>query len=427
MTPMYRRDFLKAGGAGLASLHLPLPAGHLRREFAGDGEAPTLVVLYLRGGMDALNVLVPYRDPRYYEIRPTLAVAPEDTEEEPGVIRLDGTFGLHPALAALMPFWKSGALAPIVNVGSPHPTRSHFDAQDFMEYAAPGSRTVRDGWLNRYLASTVEKASASSEAGERRLRALAMQGLLPRSLRGRHAALAVPGRKVLADEDMLALFEPLYRGNGADGADGGAVFETGRTTMETLALFRRLAAEGETGDGVSYPATQLARGLRTLARVIRSGARVIRAGAGLEVAAIDVAGWDTHAAQGRSSGAMPQLLETLATGLAAFMTDLGPLATRTVVLVMTEFGRTCRENGNYGTDHGHGGLMLLLGGGAKGGRIHGDWTGLRDKDLYQGRDLEVTTDFRDVLAEVLRHHFRFDVPKGFFPDYRAGRVKGLFG
>jgi len=412
---MHRRDFLVTTGAGLAALALPRSAGGFARNLGSGDEARTLVVLFLRGGMDALNTLVPYADDCYHEIRPTLAVAPEDTAEEKGVIRLDDEFGLHPSLAALKPYWDSEQLAPVVNVGSPHPTRSHFDAQDFMEYAAPGLRTVRDGWLNRYLSSSREDSRREDEESPSRLRALAMQGLLPRALRGRHPALAVPRQSVLDDEDALDLFEPLFGGGGEE----DAVHAAGRATLETLAEFRRIVEEGETRAGVRYPGTSLGSGLRTLARVIRSGA-------GLEVAALDVIGWDTHTTQGRTTGTMPDLLATIGDALAAFMQDLGPAAERTLVMTTSEFGRTYRENGNYGTDHGHGGLMLLLGGRVAGGRIHGKWTGLRDKDLYQARDLKVTTDFRDVFAAVLREHLRFDVPKGFFPDYRSGRVKGMF-
>ena len=427
MDPMHRREFLQAAGLGFAALHLPLPAHHLRREFAREDGTPTLVLLYLRGGMDALHALPPYGERRYYELRPTLAVPPTDTEERRGVIRLDGRFGLHPALASLAPLWKTEQLAPVVNVGSPHPTRSHFDAQDFMDYAAPGLRTVHDGWLNRYLASPrAERAKDETAASAVQLRGLAMQGLLPRSLRGRYPALAVPEQNVLDDQDVLDLFAPLYGGGGEmegrdeAGADTSAVFAAGQATLETLLLFRRLASEEETRAGVVYPKTALGGKLRTLARVIR-------AGAGLEVAALDITGWDTHTGQGADEGAMPRLLADVGDSLAAFYADLGPAAKRVLTMTVTEFGRTCRENGNYGTDHGHGGVMFLLGGEVAGGKVHGKWGGLDEADLYQGRDLKVTTDFRDVFAEVLRSHFRFDVPRDFFPEYRPGRVKGLFG
>jgi uncharacterized protein (DUF1501 family) len=407
---MERRDLLKCGGAGILSLALPFPAGFLRAAFAGEDTKPTLVVLYLRGGMDALNVVVPYKDRQYYDLRPTLAIAPDK------VVPLDRKFGLHPSLAALQPFWDKKVLAPIVNVGSPHPTRSHFDAQDFMEYAAPGLRTMRDGWLNRYLAVTAGKEDESDT-----LRALAMQGLLPRALRGKYSVLAVPEQNVLKDEKVIEMFGRLY---GCDMGDPSKredddVLATGRYTAETLARFKKIIEGADARSAAKYPAGPLAAKLRAVAQVIRSGE-------GLEVAALDINGWDTHANQGSVDGAMPNLLKNLGDSLAAFMTDLGPHLDKTVIVTMTEFGRTCKENGNGGTDHGHGGVMLMMGGGVRGGRIHGKWAGIKEANMYQGRDLQVTTDFRDVFGEVLRNHFRFKVPKGFFPDYHHGPVRGLF-
>ncbi len=361
MTNLERRDFLKVSGAGFASMALPLPRGHRRWAFSEDEPSPTLVTIYLRGGMDALNAVVPYSDKRYYELRPTLAIQPEDTAEAKGVIRLDSDFGLHPSLAPLEPFWKSEQLAVVVNAGSPHSTRSHFDAQDFMEYAAPGMRTVRDGWLNRYLHQSRPSERDRGKAPEPALRALAMQGLLPRSLRGEFTVLAVPEKNVLEDERILDLFGPLYGGDMSEGErDEELVFKAGRDTLETLKHFREVvAASKESGRG-GYPSGSLASKMRDLARVIR-------AGEGLEVAALDLNGWDTHINQGATTGAMPNLLSNLSGTLAAFMNDLGPYQKSTVVMVMTEFGRTCRENGNYCTDHGHGGLMFLLGGGVEGG------------------------------------------------------------
>jgi uncharacterized protein (DUF1501 family) len=424
MTTIGRRGLLKATGAGLASFALPRPFRGLDRILAGGDPPPTLVVIYLRGGVDALNVIVPYKDDRYYELRPTLAIAPEDSELGPGVVPLDGDFGLHPALAPLKPYWESKQFAALLNVGSPHPTRSHFDAQDFMEYAAPGLRTVRDGWLNRYLDGSHEPARRGEQEEQQGLRALAMQGLLPRSLRGRRAVLAVPEKNVLNDQKMLDLFGPLY-GNGMDSMERGSeeegsVYEAGRSTFETLKFYKRLVGGAGGASGVTYPKGAFPAKLRDLARVIR-------AGEGLEVAAIDVNGWDTHAGQGATEGTMANLLGALAGGLASFAQDLGPLMEQTLVVAMTEFGRTARENGNNGTDHGHGGMMLLLGGGVKGGRVHGKWTGLEENSLYQSRDLQVTTDFRDVFAELLRGHLDFDLPKDFFPGYRPGRVRGLLG
>jgi len=434
MTKIERRTFLRASGAGLASFPLPFPRGHLARAFAREDEhRPTLVVIFLRGGADALNIVVPYAAERYHELRPTLAIPAESSGEGAGVLRLDDEFGLHPALSSLLPAWKEKRFAPILNVGSPHPTRSHFDAQDFMEYAAPGLRTVRAGWLNRYLA--LGDRSGGAEAGAppqpEGLRVLAMQSLLPRSLRGGVPVLAVPERSVLEDEKLLDQFGPLYgesapaaepaadEAMGTEREENGAVIAAGRDTVRALEHFRRIVGSSQGAAG-GYPPGRFGGALRDLARVIR-------AGEDLELAALDLNGWDTHVDQGGANGTMADLLRNLGDSLAAFMNDLGPHGERTLVLTMTEFGRTCRENGNYGTDHGHGGLMLLLGGAVAGGKLHGRWTGLEEKSLYERRDLQVTTDFRDVFAEVLRNHFRFEVPADFFPGYKAGRVRELFG
>ena len=407
MTTTSRRTILKATGAGIASLALPFPVS---QAFAGETKKPTLVILYLRGGMDALNVVVPYKDQHYYDLRPTLAIP---AEGEKSIIKLDSKFGIHPSLGALKPFWDAGKLAPIINVGSPHATRSHFDAQDFMEYAAPGLRTVRDGWLNRYLAGTRTDDAAT-------LRALAMQGLLPRSLRGQYNVLAVPEANVLNDEKMLQMFGELYGEHPGkmDRPEDGVV-KAGRYTAETLKRFKKIIATSGGRIDAKYPKSRLAAKLRAIAQVIRSGE-------GLEVAAIDINGWDTHANQGKFDGAMPRLLQDVGDSVAAFMTHLGSHLDNTLIVTMTEFGRTCRENGNYGTDHGHGGCMFLMGGGVRGGKVHGKWAGLGEREMYQGRDLKVTTDFRDVFGEILYRHFRFKVPKGFVPGYRHSSVRGLW-
>ncbi len=425
-----RRQILGAAGAGLVSAALPWQAGLLRRAFAGDDAIRTVVVIFLRGGADPLNAVVPYGDERYYALRPTLAIPPEATADGPGVVPLDKTFGLHPALAPLKPFWDSGRLAAVLNTGSPHATRSHFDAQDFMEYAAPGVRTIRDGWLNRYLHLTRKIATERGAKPESWLRAIAMQGLLPRALRGRYPVLAVPGKRVLDDDDVLDLFEPLYEDEGEQKSleaemrrreeEKDEVVQTGRNTVATLRRFREIVSQPERREPPAYPATALGARLQTIAKVIRSGE-------GLELAALDIGGWDTHAAQGATDGAMPRLLDGLAGAVAAFAADLGPALDDTLIVTMSEFGRTCRENGNFGTDHGHGGFMLLLGGSVAGGKIHGKWDGLDEKSMYQGRDLQVSTDFRDVFAAVLRDHLRLDVPRDFFPDYRAKALSGLFG
>ncbi len=412
MTHLHRRAFLKLSGAGLLAAHLPRPLFHL----GGRAGRPALVTIYLRGGQDTLNTLVPFGDERYGQLRPTIAIP---ASGEGAVLPLDKTFGLHPALAPLGPLYAAKRLLPIVCVGSPHPTRSHFDAQDFMEYAAPGLRTVRAGWLDRYLHQTRSDRDSP-------LRAVAMQGLLPKSLRGDYPVLAVPDTQRRGEG--LGAVEGLYGGGETMGGQMGdpkptgpvdPVLEAGRATIAALRRLDEVVQQAPAAPATAtYPQGGLGQRLRRIARLIRAGET--------EVACADMGGWDHHANEGGSEGTFATMLGHVAQSLAAFATDLGPDLDRTLVLVMTEFGRTCRENGNAGTDHGHGGLMLALGGGIAGGRIAGRWNGLADKDLYQARDLPVTTDFRDVMADVLRQHLGFQPPADFFPGHKPGKGLGLF-
>ncbi len=435
---MDRRDFLKTTGAGLAALSFPVPLGTLgttKRRTAG--ETPVFVCLYLRGGMDALNCIIPYKDKRYYEIRPTISLSPTKTQDEEGVIVLDKQFGMHPAMRPLEPLFKSGEFAPIVCCGSPHPTRSHFDAQDFMEYAAPGIRTITDGWLNRYLQQSQDRHGKDGE-----LRALAMQGLLPRSLRGDYPVLAVPTDRRRGNNtgQLLDLFDELYKDDSKaakkDTAKKGgkrkmgrrgrpeeredSVILSGEVTIKALRRFKEIQAKAGKSQ-VKYPTSGFGPKLQGIAQVIKSGEP-------MEVAAADWNGWDHHINEGNEDGRIAQMLGSLSQSLASFMKDIGEHRKRTVVVVMTEFGRTCRENGNRGTDHGHGGLMLTLGGPIKGGKVYGKWPGLEDKDLNQNRDLAVTTDFRDVFNEVLKKHMDVKrISKDFFPNYKPGKGPGILG
>jgi len=427
MKPSTRRDFLKfSAAAGLAAQAGPLagnlfaaPAAYSRRG------GKTMVVIYLRGGADPLHMLVPYGDEHYRRHRPTLRMSLED-----GLIQLDDMFGLHPAMGGLQRAWNDGALAPIACAGSVHPTRSHFDAQDWMEFAAPGNRTVRDGWLNRYLAST-----HTEDASE--FRALGMQELLPRSLRGLYPVLAVPRSMNSEKGDRtLDTFEKFY-GDGSDIMEGGSemmgrreedaagVVESGRITIETLRRFREIVSgqkkrqAGDTVSGSVYPEGGFGSALEQIALVIK-------ADAGLEVAGLDYGGWDDHTNQGDTEGRMADRMRSVFNGLGAFYQDLGPRMKDTTVLVMTEFGRTVKENGNGGTDHGHGGSMWVLGGGVKGGKVHGTWDGLERSALYQGRDLPTNTDFRDVFATVMANGLEFEPGADFFPDHKPRLLKDLY-
>ncbi len=418
-----RRDFLRTAGA-LAAAAPAASAGLLAAPLRAAAPAaaaktpPAVVAVFLRGGADWLNMVVPWKDKDYIAGRPTIRLG-----EAEGVVPLDSKFALHPALAPLAPLYQAKLLAPVINAGSPHGTRSHFDAQDFMERGAPGLRHITSGWLSRYLAETATKDSSE-------FRALAMKEVLPRSLRGDFPALAVPSsmdRKKGAK--TLGRFEEFY-GDGMPGmedeeepmkgrdeelAKGEEVVHAGRMTIDTLRRYQDIvAAAGR--DLRGYPESRFGRAMRTIASVLK-------ADAGLEVAAIDYPGWDHHINQGGVEGRQQQMLADYAATMAAFAADLGARMDTTLAVTMTEFGRTVKENGNNGSDHGRGAGMFLLGGGVKGGKIHGDWRGLKPEALADGRDLPVTTDFRDVLASSLDGVFGFRAPKNFFPDYKPKRTK----
>lgn len=399
-----RREFLARSSAlACGSLFLAgaSPAAHRQSE----KRSPLMIIVYLRGGADFLNMVIPHKDKTYREMRPTIGIGEDD-----GAPSLSGTdFALHPALSPLLPLWETDQLAPIVCTGSPHSTRSHFDAQDFMERAAPGLRHVTTGWLNRYLQISTSENSST-------FRALAVQGLLPRSLRGEFPALAVPpGLGRGQGQDTLDEFEELYDlGSMSNREDD--VLGSGQVTIETLRQYHRILKDSETPEGVEYPNSDFGRRMRTIATLQQ-------ANCGLEVAAVDYPGWDHHIGQGGTAGRQARMLDDYSKALAALAAQLGPDLRSTLVVTMTEFGRNVAENGNSGTDHGRGGGMFLLGGGARGGRVHGKWRGLAERELIDGRDLPVTTDFRDVMGTCLRDFLDFDMPRDFFPDYSPKRLK----
>lgn len=420
-----RREFLAGSSAFMGAAALGLNTEALADALREQGHAPTLVTIYLRGGADPLQTIIPAGDPEYYRVRPTIAVPAKSKNPGRAVMPVSRLFGFHPALEPLMPLYKNKKMAGIVSVGSTHPTRSHFDAQDFMERAAPGVKSVTEGWLNRYL-------TATSSEGDRPLRALSMQPTLPRSLRGRYPVLAVPTG---ATDRAMSAFELMYscddhaeamlknKGEGqarADKQEGQdktpevgvnlGIAQAGEESIEKLRHLNKITRGRGTG---RYPDSGLAKRLSHIAKVIK-------AGEGLEVAAVDYGGWDHHAYQGGNEGTMAEMLGTLAEAIRAFHDDLGSHMDKTLVLVMSEFGRTVRENGTYGTDHGRGGFMLAVGGMVKGGRLYGRYTGLEKKNLYQNRDLPVHVDFRVVFAEALYSLYGFRTDKtDFFPQYKA--------
>jgi uncharacterized protein (DUF1501 family) len=399
--PLSRRALLRSASLSLLGLATLPPFLARAAEALPTGRRKVLVTLFLRGGADGLSLVPPVGDPDYYRLRPQLALAAPGTGKD-AALRLDDTFGLHPGLAPLMPWWSQGALAAIHAVGLPQPVRSHFDAQDFIESGTPGVKSTRDGYLNRALAALPTDASAGA------FRAVALQPTLPRALAGDAPALA------LASLEGFRLRAPGRTGPVSfDSLYAAAVDEALRTTGVETASALSLVADRRLADqparhGAAYPRSPLGRRLRDLARLIH-------AQVGLQLAATESGGWDTHILQGRERGPFANRVKDLGESLAAFATDLGPQLADVLVVVFTEFGRTARENGNRGTDHGTGGAALLLGGPVRGGRVAGAWKGLSEPYLLDGRDVPSLTDIRAVLAEALVTHCGLTTSQPVFP------------
>lgn len=422
---MDRRYFLKTSGIGLASFGFMAAAPEFLHQFASAqsaakayGKKKVLVTIFQRGAVDGLNMLVPYGDSDYYNLRPTIAIKkPGETD---GAIKLDGTFGLHPAMTAFESFWKSGQLAAITAVGSPDNTRSHFDAQDYMESGTPGNKGTRDGWLNRVLQAQAEKDASP-------FRAVSMTQSLPRALYGKYPSVAMANlsdfsiKAGLYTQEMKGGFEGIYQQNAKD-----TLGETGKETFEAVNFLKTAnPAQYKPENGAQYPNTQLGRSMQQIAQLIK-------AGVGLEVAFTDTGNdirWDTHTNEGGARGQLANFLRTFSQAIAAFATDLGKRMDDVIVLTMSEFGRTARENGSRGTDHGHANSMFVLGNSVKGGKVYGDFRGLGRDKLYEGRDLDVTTDFRDVFAEAAYRHIGSKDLSKIFPNYSASasKFKGFLG
>jgi uncharacterized protein (DUF1501 family) len=398
-----RRYFLKSGGVAMVGMSA-IPA-FLQRAIAA---TPTpskkqLVVLFQRGAADGLNIVVPFGEPNYYRMRPSIAIPSPRRGGDAAAIDLDGFFGLHPSLAPLEPLFHKNQLAVVHAAGSPDPTRSHFDAQDFMESGTPGLKSTEDGWLNRAI-ETVSEENASP------FRAVAMGPNLPRMLRGGAPAIALPDVRqfrVMAQSPVVeGGFEAMY----AQTVDK-ALHGTGTETFEAIDLLRKADPGKYTPEnGAAYPTSRLGQS-------IQQAGQLIKAGIGVEVLFVDCGGWDNHVNEGGVQGQLSNLLRDLGQALTAFHQDMGDRMENIVVVTMSEFGRTAKENGNRGTDHGHANCMFIMGGAVKGGRVYGKWPGLETHQLYEGRDLALTTDFRSVLGEVLTKHLAVQDLKPVFPSF----------
>jgi uncharacterized protein (DUF1501 family) len=411
---MTRRVFMKNGSLALVSLGFT-PVFIARSAEAAQARKKILVAIFQRGAVDGLNMIVPFGDRAYYAARPSIAIPKPGETRGPneGAIDLDGFFGLHPRMGALEPFFKRGELAIIHASGSHDDTRSHFDAQDYMESATPGVKSTRDGWLNRYLHAKDHQERSSP------FRAVALTQGLPRSLQGTAPALAIGqlgAFGIRANDGGMAAsgFEAQY----AQAADH-LLGHTGKEAFDAVKMLRDANPQGYTpANGAEYPRSGFGEALRQIAQVVK-------ADLGLEVAFAETGGWDDHRAEGASNGALANRLLDFSRGLAAFAQDLGDRMADVVVVTMSEFGRTVRENGSAGTDHGHGNAMMVLGGGVQGGKVYGRWPGLDRDKLYQGRDLAITTDFRDVFAECVTSHLGARDISKIFPGYAYKQKLGF--
>jgi uncharacterized protein (DUF1501 family) len=385
-----RRIFLRNGALALAGT-TALPAFLTRAVMAATTTATSqgkrLVVIFQRGAADGLNIVVPWREPNYYAMRPTIAI-PQNQ-----VLDLDGFFGLHPAMASLQPLYQQGHLAIVHATGSPDSTRSHFDAQDYMESGTPGIKGTRDGWLNRALQAEDLRRHQPHTA----FRAVALGTDVPRTLEGKIPALAISNVQDFAvggrgpkPAPVAAAFESMY-----DQSSDSLLHSAGDNTFEAIKMLRATDPAHYVPDpSAQYPDSPFAKNMKQIAQLLK-------ANLGLEAAFTDIGGWDTHQNQGGTDGQLANRLRDFSDSIAAFWRDMGPDAENITLVTMSEFGRTAHQNGTGGTDHGHANAMFVLGGNVKGGKVYGKWPGLADHQLNEGRDLTITTDYRQVLGEVI--------------------------
>ena len=391
----------------LPVLHqIPTKTWMPRLSFAPKNTAPrgdTLVVVFLRGAADVLNMVVPHGEEAYYQLRPTLGIArPDDlkSKKEERTVDLDGFFGFHPNMSSLLEAWQSGQLAIIHACGAPDESRSHFKAMELMERGVDDERGPASGWIGRHLA-TLNTGNSSP------LRAVGMGTRPQRSLSG---SVPVSALRSIADfhlggdqralQQMRAAFNYVYQND-----------ELGQDTLSIMDTLQKLDPLNYQSPITNYPDTEFGLALKQTAMLIK-------AEVGLEVSAIDLGGWDTHFTQGSMTGLMPNLMKDLAEGLAAFHADMADHMNKLTIVTMSEFGRRAYENGSLGTDHGHGSMMMVLGGNVDGGKVHGQWPGLNEGQLMGPGDLAVTTDYRDVLSEVLSKRLNNPATSDVFPEYQ---------
>ncbi|HEY2852152.1 MAG TPA: DUF1501 domain-containing protein [Gemmatimonadaceae bacterium] len=431
---MNRRVFMKSGA--LALVTMGLSPSFLRRSVYGmellkgaashgNRRGKVLICLFQRGAADALNVVVPHGEAAYYRMRPSIAIPRPVSGAAQAAVDLDGFFGLHPSLGSFKELWDRGLLAPVHAVGSPSNTRSHFDAQDYMESGTPDNKGTVDGWLNRYLAArgTCEECAAGARPGNgashpSAFEAVAMTPQTPRILEGAAPVIAMNSLdefSIRTNGTEAERIEALYRTGSSD-----VVHAAGGEMFEAMKILRSANPQQYIPEhGADYPRSPFGQHLRQIAQLIK-------ADVGLEVAFADVGGWDTHVNQGGATGQLAGRLDDFSKSINALVTDLGDRMSDVVIMTMSEFGRTARQNGNGGTDHGHATAMFVIGGSVHGGKkVFGRWPGLETEQLNEGRDLALTTDFRSVFSEVVAKHMGAQKLESIFPGFENDRSKWL--
>ncbi|HXG54385.1 MAG TPA: DUF1501 domain-containing protein [Vicinamibacterales bacterium] len=408
-----RRIFLKDGALALVSLGFAPTFLARTVEGAQGTRQKILITIFQRGAVDGLNMFVPFGEADYYAARPSLAIAKPGADANTAV-DLDGFFGMHPRMRPLKALWDSGSMAVVHACGSHEDTRSHFDAQDYMESATPGVKSTPDGWMNRYLhAKEHQKATP--------FRAVALAQQLPRALQGTAPALAIGqisqfGIRAGQSTDMVqSSFEAEYAA-----AAGSVLHSTGREAFDAVRMMKQAdPAQYAPSNGAEYPRSPFGEALKQIAQLVK-------ADVGLEVAFAESGNWDHHANEGSATGILANRLDDLARGIAALTRDLGDRMADVVVMTMSEFGRAVAENGTRGTDHGHGNAMMIIGGGVRGDKVYGKWPGLSREQRHDGRDLAITTDFRAVFNEVVRGHLGLTDTARVFPGFTGAQRLGLF-
>ena len=409
--PVSRRLFIRSSSVALASF-AAAPSFLTRTVLAQTAgvagkDRPIIIAIFQRGAMDGISAVIPFGDKNYYSVRPNIAVPEPKAGAADTALDLDGYFALHPALAPFKPIYDEGHLAIVHAVGSPDNTRSHFDAQDYMEAGTPGNKGTADGWLNRYMQSRKDaKATA--------FRAVSLTANMPRTLLGLAPSIAMTNigdfgvRGGQGNGQVAKGFEELYSTSMNDALHG-----TGKEAFEAVKMLKKANPQQyQAANGATYPRTPFGNSLLQIAQLIK-------ANVGVEVAFADVGGWDTHANQGNTRGQLANRLQDFSQGIAALYKDLGDRMRNIVILTMTEFGRTIRQNGSGGTDHGHASCLFVAGGPVRGGKVYGKWPGLATEQLYESRDLALTTDFRDVFSEIASRHLGASNLNAIFPGFNA--------